>query len=409
MTFNHHLFTRIFRLLCALCVTFTLLALSSRPAQAQVQPTDIVLEVNSGTVQVREAPDPNGKVYRALIAGERVSWNGTAQKVAGRNWIPVTLNGINVSSTAWITPDSNVLATIDPTQITPGIDLSATVQTARPLILYSAPALNRQAVDSRGQIITLPPNTQFQVQNGPTVAELYTWWNIKTADGLSGWITDIRGALQTITPLKVYGINVCDGFNLRGYGVAGWDSFMQGIGTAIPGGEQIVCLASSNFRSDGTPVVTVLTHTESANNRHDTVRQFVQDANGWTKLFEQPTPAFARTERLSLNDLTGDGKPTLLWLVRNDGTGQYLDVNLYQFNPAAGVQPILQVQGLYKGSVQVGKGTLLLLQPILKENEPNCCPTGFNRIAYQWQNNEFVQVLDDQPISPYLLQGAPKQ
>lgn len=164
---------------------------------------------------------------------------------------------------------------------------------------------------------------------------------------------------------------MCDNFNLNRFGVVGWDSFMTVI-------------TSSNLRGDNIPVVTVLSHNPSQNNPRHVVRAFELRGADWAKIFEKVTEPFVKTERLGAYDLLGDGIPTLVWLTRNDGTGSYLNVSAYRYNASAGMAQVFDQSGLYKGNVQIGVGNIVLFQPILKANEANCCPTGYNRMGFQW-------------------------
>ncbi|MHB8627771.1 MAG: SH3 domain-containing protein [Aggregatilineales bacterium] len=365
----------------------------------------LTLQVDQGTIPVRDTPLLNGKVYRTLSPGERMEWNGTSKTADGRTWIPITLSG--VPQPGWISPDNDTLFQVDPNQVTLGITVGAVGETAQTLTLYTSAALNAQATKN-GQIVTLPVKTSFTVTDGPTLAEDYTWWQIKTASGQQGWIPDTPGYLQITKPLIVYGYQVCDGYDLKKWGVTGWDSIVKELPNLIAKGEKVQCLASVNFKGDGTPVVAVLAHAESANDKHDTLYLFTQDQGGWLTWYQQTALPFARTERLGFYDVTGDKLPTLVWAIRADGTGEYLTIKALHYAPAVGAQPIMDISYMYKGNFQIGASSIRLTQAILKDGEGNCCPTGFNRIFYAWQNNQFVKTIDDQPPPPYFLQGPPK-
>src|SRR5260221_386214 len=106
------------------------------------------------------------------------------------------------------------------------MDLSATFKPTRAsLDLHAGPS------SSSALVMQIPVNTSLTVSDGPVIADMYTWWQAKTADGVTGWFADsIFTGLEVTTPLQVYGYNVCDGFNIRTFGVIGWDS----IASAIP-------------------------------------------------------------------------------------------------------------------------------------------------------------------------------
>jgi hypothetical protein len=365
----------------------------------------VTLQVDQGSVPVRDMLLLSAKVYRTLNPGERMDWNGTWKTADGRTWIPISLS--DVPQLGWVTPDNEQLFLVDPNQVTPGITVGAVGETAQPLTLYTSPTLNAQAT-LNGQIVTLPVKTGFAVTDGPTLAENYSWWQIKTTGGQQGWIPDIPGYLQITKPLTVYGYQVCDGYDLKKWGVTGWDSVVKDFPNLIAKGDKVQCLASVNFTGDGMPVVAVLAQAESQTEPRDTLYLFRQDQGAWFVYYQQSATAFDRTERLGFYDLTSDRLPTIVWATRAEGTGEFLTVRALHYAPAVGAQLTMNIEGLYKGSFQIGTSSIKLTQAILKDGEANCCASGFNRIVYAWQNNQFVKVFDDQPPPPYFLQGAPK-
>ncbi len=390
--------------LASLILLVTVLALMPIPTRAVAPTTDLVIQVyGDQPVNVYDRASASGSILGTATTGARMLWNGITQQSENRNWIQVTYLG----AAGWASPDTNAVYQIDPSRITEGIDRSAVVQpSARTLNVYQAPAV------SSGVVSQLPVGAQLTVTDGPVTADLYTWWQIKVngQSNVAGWIPDTVDNLQTVTPLQVYGINVCDGFNLKTYGVAGWDSIVQSLPSLVP--EKILCLASSNLAGTNTPFVIVLSRVQGQldNETRDTLHIFQPDGQAWFKIYEQTTDDFVRTADLRLHDLTNDGKPAILWTTVNDGTGHVMNVRVLRYHPVAGVQPILTTIGLYKGSVQMsGTGSIVLLQADYAANEPNCCPSGIERWGYVWQNNEFVQTVNDKLKNPGALQGFPNQ
>jgi hypothetical protein len=300
--------------LVGIALILTVLLAVSAPVSAVGSPTDMILEVIKGPVSLRDRPSQSGATVQTLGAGARMAWGGVYRQAEGRNWMQV----VTTAGTGWASPDNEVLRLADPTHITPLMDRSAVFEPSlSALNLYQSPALASTVV------VQVPAKSQLTVTDGPALAELYTWWQVKTADGHTGWLPDsFASALRVTSPLRVYGYAACDSFNLKTFGVPGWDSIIDSLSYLIPAGEQLVCLASTNLKGDNTPTVVILSRTADPKDPHDTLRIFSNQVGNWFKLYEQTTNPFARTERVSLHDLTGDGKPSLLWAVRADGTGR---------------------------------------------------------------------------------------
>lgn len=370
---------------------------------------DIVLQVFQNSLPIYDRPSLKATALQTLVLGQRLIWNGTTQEAEGRRWMQVGFGSVQ----GWASPGNGDVYVTNPNRITSGFDLSAIIEVeVSRMALHQTPAMNS---DITAQV---PVGTQLKIIEGPVVADLYSWWEVQTngaSPAKQGWIVDLNaGQLKLIKPLQVYGYNVCDGFNIRVFGVLGWDSIVNSLKFLIPGNEKITCLASGNLKGDKTPVVVVLSRlpgkTKSPIDGTDTLRIYDQHeaANVWSKIYEKTTNGFALTEDLSLHDVVGDGKPLLLWTSRNDGTGHYLEITVLRYSTAAGMQPVLSEPSLYKGTVQVGEGNIVLLGGYLRDDEPNCCGTGLVRIGYAWQNNEFVKTVDEILQNPGLFQGAQK-
>ncbi len=391
--------------LSVILIVFVLGFVSASSARAGGPVTFLVIEAASDQpLKLYDRPSLAATVVKTVPYGTRMAWNGTTQQAESRNWIQVYFLGTG----AWITPDTNGVFLVNPGRITPGINPGATVQPMqRPITLYQSPTLTGAVL---GQ---LPVGARLYVTDGPVIADFYNWWQVKVnGQNTQGWIADTFDNLQTVKPLQVYGVDVCDNFKIKTYGAAGWDSIMNVLPNLIPAPEKIVCLASSNLRGDKTPFVTVLTRTQGQNptETQDTLRIFMQRAPDWATVYESRSDTFSQTVDLGLFDLMGNGKPALLWTVVVNGTGQFMTVRALRYHPVAGIQQILYMDNLYKGAVQVsGSGSIVVLQADYNGNEPNCCQTGLERWGFQWQNYEFVQVLNDKLRNPAALQGFPPQ
>jgi len=364
--------------------------------------TDLVVQVESGNpINLYFQPSVRSLVLRTIGQGNRMTWDGTYTAAEGRNWMPVEIMG----QKGWITPENSIIGMADPTRITPGIDRSTIVSpTTNAMTLYAAPGRSSQAIG------TVRVGEQFKVIDAAVVVDLYTWWPVQRVNGTQqGWLVDTGAELKVLTPLAVYNYPVCDNFDLKRFGVAGWDSIINSLPSLIPSNETIQCLASSNLRQNNTPIVIILTKVVNASNQsvtYDVLRIFEQRGNVWTTIFQARTQDFERTERVSLHDLVGDGLPVLLWAVRVDGTGHILKLALLRFNTAGQLEVVLGTTA-YKGSFQIVPGLITVSDLVIAANEPNCCLSHMHSVNYQWQVNRFVAVKERTFIVPWYVQGIP--
>ena len=222
--------------------------------------------------------------------------------------------------------------------------------------------------------------------------DLYTWWPVSLDSGARGWVVDTGHELVLQRGLSVYGIPVCSNFNLKAFGAVGWDSVRGVFPSTIGPNEQIVCLASTIMRGDATPIVVVLTHTEDSSGPFDTLRLYEQRGGAWMVIYISSTEPFSGTERLSLHDF-GSGVPLLMWNTRNQGTGGVLNVGILRYLNGV-VTPILTATA-YKGLIQVNPTGVIIYEADYLPDEPNCCPSGVRRMAYGFQNGQFIQLIND--------------
>jgi hypothetical protein len=381
------------------------------PVHAAVTPQEIVLEnISDKPIQAYAQPSKSGPVVQTFTTGQRMAWTGDVQQAEGRNWLPVDFGQRN---SGYVSPDNESVIVVDPYQTTDGMDLASTFKAGQHGLAIHADALIQSQILSQA-----PAGTQFKVMDGPQIPQaMYSWWQVTQVGGTaSGWIYDdgYTSGLEVVQPLQVYGYNVCSGFYLRTLGVAGWDSFIKAMPSFIPAQETVVCLASSNFKGDGSPVVTVLSRVGGVaadQKHHDTLRLFAQQSGQWSKIYEQTSEDFSLTSRLWLHDFASDGKnkPQMLWAVMNDGTGHVLTVRVLNYDPVAGIQPVLNVSDLYQGNVELALYSLALSTPDYKSDEPNCCHAEMIRTTYNWQNGHFDKGDDIKVTVPYYIQGFPPE
>jgi hypothetical protein len=369
-----------------LAILIAILALPALGSARAQGPTDIVIEifVEPGVmVPVRANPALAGAEIASFGNGIRLTWNGQVVLADGRNWMAVSAPGV----TGWMSPDNDQVYPADPTKITNGADRTVVISPfSNSMTLFAAPGRNSQVVAQ------LPIGTPLRISDAPMVTDLYTWWPVTQENGTRGWVVDTGHELVVQGGLSVYGIPVCSNFNLKDFGAVGWDSVREVFPTTIRSNEQIVCLASTNMRGDDLPVVVVLTHTEAGNGPFDTLRLYEQQGDTWTIVYTEATEAFSGTERLSLHDF-GTGVPMLMWNTRNQGTGSVLNVDILRY--LEGVASPALTATVYKGLIQVNPTGLILFEADYLPDEPNCCPSGMRRMAYNYQDGAFVQLVND--------------
>jgi hypothetical protein len=87
-------------------------------------------------------------------------------------------------------------------------------------------------------------------------------------------------------------------------------------------------------------------------------------------------------------DITGDGADELLLGYRNEGTGQILDLDIVGTD-ADGTPRVLAHDDLYKGSVVLRDGNLVIFTPVYERADANCCPTWVARDVLRYDDGAF--------------------
>lgn len=371
------------------------LCLSPHLATAQTG-IEMILQAYNGDVALYERASFSSPVLAVIKAGDRFIWRADRMDAEGRQWFFVQFDRFF----GWISPDDGVIDFADPTKITPLMDRSVTFTiTANQRTLHSAAGRFNPVV------AVLPVGTTLTVLDAPVVVDLYTWWKVRVQpSGLQGWIADTVPNFLVTESLRVYGYQVCDNFDLKTFGMTGWDSIVRVLPRLLDPNEQVICLASTKMDGGVSPIVVVLARSEAR--AQDSLRTFALRSGTWTPIFASYAPPFARTERLSLHNLTDDPYPTLLWNVRLDGTGSVLQNNLLRFNPATGLVESQSMGEFYKGFMQINGQQLTLFQANYLDGEPNCCPSGVERYVFAWNGTTFAPVLYEVLPIPYLIQSS---
>lgn len=374
------------------------------PVAAQSSGNDLIVEViGANPVKLYNNPALNAQVLQTIPKGRRVVWNGASRNADKRNWLNVSSDGV----AGWVSPDNETMLVIDSTWISPYMERSVVFQSEKPLALRAQPNMPSSVT------LQVPAKTQLRVIDGPFLDGVYTWWQAQTLTGTpqQGWFAETLDVMQVAKPLTVYNYRVCEGFNLKQYGVAGWDSIVQSLPTLVPTKEPIVCLASTNLKGDKTPIVVILstTNLQSPMEAQETLRIFEQRNGIWTTIYQQTTELGSTTGRLQLIDATNEGKPSLFWASVTAGTGGFVDIKVLRYDATAGIQPILSAESLYKGGWATASGRITLTQSVYTDTEPNCCHEKRTRFSYRWENNRFVKIGEDTILEPYWLQGLPPE
>lgn len=92
-------------------------------------------------------------------------------------------------------------------------------------------------------------------------------------------------------------------------------------------------------------------------------------------------------------DLTGDGQEDALVLVRQQGSGAFLDYYIYDLEAGAPVM-LFERQGVSHGEVKLGNLPLSFeeTEAVYGPNDPNCCPGNLRKTVYTWSASAKVFV-----------------
>lgn len=180
-------------------------------AQAGVE---MVLQAYNGDVALYERASSSSAILAVIRKGDRFIWRADRIDAEGRQWFFVQFDKFF----GWISPDDGVIDFADPSAISPLMDRSAVaIIEDSPRSLYAAPGRFNSVIAS------LPVGTAIKVIDAPVTIDLYTWWKVRVnSSGIEGWIADSVPIFRVTEPLRVYGYQVCDNFNLAVFGMTGW-------------------------------------------------------------------------------------------------------------------------------------------------------------------------------------------
>jgi hypothetical protein len=88
-------------------------------------------------------------------------------------------------------------------------------------------------------------------------------------------------------------------------------------------------------------------------------------------------------------DLSGDGRPELVFGFRSVGTGQYLSYDVVTDSPTSGPSVGASRQGLAKGQATVANGAITEYTAAYPNNEPTCCPPYVEKRTVEFVGGSF--------------------
>jgi hypothetical protein len=94
-------------------------------------------------------------------------------------------------------------------------------------------------------------------------------------------------------------------------------------------------------------------------------------------------------DRVLCHDFTHDGRTDIAVTIASGGTAGDVGFAVFRSTPS-GWQVGLARSGYKLGLFRVG-GDLVSSQPVYKQNDPNCCPSGgFDHLRFHWNGKRFV-------------------
>jgi len=94
-------------------------------------------------------------------------------------------------------------------------------------------------------------------------------------------------------------------------------------------------------------------------------------------------------DQVFCHDFTRDGRVDIAVTIASGGTAGDVGFAVFRSTPT-GWQVALARNGYKLGLFRVG-GDLLSSQPVYRQNDPNCCPTGgFDHVRFHWNGRRFV-------------------
>jgi uncharacterized protein YgiM (DUF1202 family) len=174
---------------------------------------EALLHLENNVLLLHSEPNGDSDVIEALIGGITVSILEGPETLDGVNWwkvrspsglegwIPETVGGKTVlfpPGTVFATPTPARTLTPLPSPTPAGLHIGgmATIHTTEgdTLNVRSGPNISNR------RLTTLPNGSVVEIIGGPQQGGAYTWWKIRTAAGVEGWVVDSADGIRTLMP-----------------------------------------------------------------------------------------------------------------------------------------------------------------------------------------------------------------
>jgi serine/threonine-protein kinase len=155
-------------------------------ARPDASSSEIHPVIDGAMVEIVEGP---------VIVDDIVWWRVRTQRNS-IGWLPQTLNGVTVLMLPLPTPTAAPLIScpgVPPSRVAPGMSARVSRADARLLNVRQQPGI------AATRIAQLRPGTSFEVIDGPVCEDNYTWFQIISPDGRTGWVAEgefVNGALN---------------------------------------------------------------------------------------------------------------------------------------------------------------------------------------------------------------------
>jgi hypothetical protein len=149
---------------------------------------DILEITQAGSrLNARAQPSTTATSLALLFWGDRVLWNGNIVSGDNYEWLEVNLANGN---TAYIVNDPAFFAERDPALSMLGLSIDATIR-----ITADGDGMHlRDTTSTRSrEVKTLFEGEILTVIGGPVYSEFYLWWQLRLADGRTGYAVEVPG------------------------------------------------------------------------------------------------------------------------------------------------------------------------------------------------------------------------
>ncbi len=150
------------------------------------------VNVGNDVLNIRRSPGIDSPIIERLEEGIEVRVIDGPRVADDLTWWNIRVNGM----TGWAVDNVDgeqtlIFSTIG--RLVPGGRATVFVTESDNLRMRNGPGLSYERIDG------LPNETRVTITDGPTRADGYRWWKIRTNDGQEGWAVDFVDGLPTLT------------------------------------------------------------------------------------------------------------------------------------------------------------------------------------------------------------------